>query len=55
MRGQHDNALFSASSKSSAINLIELIDLLQIIVTNSPIAGLNALSISDNNGGRIRL
>jgi hypothetical protein len=34
-------------------NLVALIDVLQSIDTNSPLAKLNATSMPDNNGGRI--
>lgn len=35
--------------------LIELIEALQQVDTNSPLARLNETSIDDNNGGRIEL
>ena len=36
-------------------NLIDFIDKLQAIKTDSPLAKENQLTISDNNGGRIEL
>jgi len=35
--------------------LVELVELLEEIDENSPLAKLNATTISDNNGGRIKL
>lgn len=48
-----------AASPSKTVNvddgLIEYADALEAIDENSPMAVLNATSISDNNGGRILL
>ncbi len=56
-----DNALQQVlpNKKIEQINvddgLIEYTDALEAIDENSPLAELNAISISDNNGGRIFL
>ena len=42
-------------SEQSDSNLVEFIDELQKIDTDGPLAQLNEISISDNNGGRIEL
>ncbi len=48
-----------SNKKTEQINiddgLVELMEVLENIDENSPIAKLNANSISDNNGGRIFL
>lgn len=35
--------------------LVELVEALQLVETNSQLAKLNVTSIADNNGGRIEL
>ena len=46
---------FLRSDNSDSGTLVELIDQLQKIDTEAPLAKENAISISDNNGGRIML
>lgn len=46
---------FLRSDNSDSGALVELIDQLQKIDTEAPLAKENAVSISDNNGGRILL
>ena len=45
----------SVTENNSDNNLVYLIDELQKIETETPLAKLNETSISDNNGGRIEL
>jgi hypothetical protein len=46
---------FLRSDASESTSFIELIDQLQKIDIDAPLAKENAVSISDNNGGRILL
>lgn len=43
------------SGDDSDENLINLVELLQAIDLNNPLAGLNASSIADGNGSRVKL
>lgn len=54
---QNDNNLQQAtdSSGNSGQPMVDLVDALQSVDTQSPEASLNATSIEDNNGGRIEL
>jgi len=54
---QASNGLAILPSKTVNVDdgLIEYADALEAIDENSPMAKLNATSISDNNGGRILL
>ena len=45
----------SNESSNSSQPMVDLVDALQSVDTESPEASLNATSIEDNNGGRIEL
>jgi hypothetical protein len=57
--GDYEGAItqphFLHSDASENATLVELIDQLQKVDVNAPMAQENAISISDNNGGRIVL
>lgn len=54
-RASNDLAILPSKTINVDDGLIEYADALEAIDENSPMAKLNAMSISDNNGGRILL
>lgn len=51
----NQQATDSSNNNDSGQPLVDLVDTLQAVDTNTPEAALNATSIEDNNGDRIEL
>lgn len=52
---ENESTAITPTDKSADDALVELVEALAVIDEDSPLATENATSISDNNGGRIKL